>query len=90
MVEAPPKDPNAKLDYTIDWTQWLGMDTITASTWEVSSPELIIMDSSNTHTTTTIWLSAGLVGQVYTVTNYITTSLGRMQDQSFRLKIKEN
>ena len=90
LVEAPPKDPNAKLDYTIDWIHWLGTDTITASTWEVSSPELIIMDSSNTHTTTTIWLSAGLAGQVYTVTNRITTTLGRIQDQSFRLKIKEN
>ena len=90
MVEAPPKDPNAKLDYTIDWIRWLDTDTITASTWEVSSPELIIMDSSNTHTTTTVWLSAGLAGQFYTVTNRITTTLGRIQDQSFRLKIKEN
>ena len=90
MVEAPPKDPNAKLDYTIDWAQWLGTDTITDSTWEVSSPELIIESASNTNTTTTVWLSAGLAGQVYIVTNRITTTLGRIQDQSFRLKIKEN
>ena len=90
MVEAPSKDPNAKLDYTIDWIQWLGTDTITDSTWEVSSSELIIMDNSNTHTATTVWLSAGLAGQVYTVTNRITTTSGRIQDQSFRLKVKEN
>ena len=90
MVEAPPKDPNAKLDYTIDWAQWLGTDIITDSIWEVSSPELSIESISNTNTTTTVWLSAGLAGQVYIVTNRITTNLGRIQDQSFRLKIKEN
>ena len=90
VVEAPPKDPNAKLDYTIDWTQWLDTDTITASTWEVSSTELTIESNSNTNTATTVWLSAGLAGQIYTVTNRITTTLGRIQDQSFRLKIKEN
>ena len=90
VVEAPPKDPNAKLDYTINWTQWLDTDTITASGWKVSSPELIIESDSNTNISTTVWLSAGLVGQVYTVTNRISTALGRLQEQSFRLKIKEN
>ena len=89
MVEAPPKDPNAKLDYTINWTQWLGTDTITDSAWEVSSTELIIENNSSDNTTTTVWLSAGLAGQVYIVTNRITTTSGRIQDQSFRLKIKE-
>ena len=89
-MEAPPKDPDARLDYTIDWTQWLGTDTIIGSGWTLSSPEISMENGSNTHTTATIWLLRGVVGQVYTVTNYITTTLGRMQDQSFRLKIKEN
>jgi hypothetical protein len=90
LVEAPPKDPDANLDYTIDWTQWLGTDTIAASLWEVSSTDLIIGNDSKTNTATTVWLSGGLAGQVYKVTNRITTAEGRIQDQSFRLNVKDN
>lgn len=32
---APDKYPEANLDYSIDWSQWLGADTIAASAWEI-------------------------------------------------------
>jgi hypothetical protein len=83
------KDPNAILDYEIDWAaQWLSGDTIQTSTWIVPSGITKVTDTSTT-TTATIWLSGGTVGTTYEVTNRITTAGGRTQDQTLVFKIKE-
>lgn len=29
----PPKDPDARLDYSVDWSRFLGSDTISAVAW---------------------------------------------------------
>jgi hypothetical protein len=84
-----PKDPNAVLDYEIDWSKWLPMgDTILTSEWLVADG--IDMDSeTNTNTTTTIWLSGGTAGQRYSLTNRITTTGGRTQDRTIVIRVKE-
>lgn len=87
------KDPDAVLDYSIDWSDWLpDTDTITASTYTVASDAadaVVVDDSSFTTTTTTVWLTGGVVGTKYTVTNHITTSAGRQDDRSLTISIKE-
>lgn len=87
------KDPDAVLDYSIDWSDWLpDTDTITASTYTVVSDAadaVVVDDSSFTTTTTTVWLTGGVVGTKYTVTNHITTSAGRQDDRSLTISIKE-
>jgi len=81
------KDPDAVLDYQIDWEAWLGSDTISASTWSVSG---VIQDSAtNTTTTTTVWLSGGAVGVDGSATNHITTAAGREEDRTITLSIAE-
>lgn len=84
-----PKDPNAVVDYTIDWSSWLADgDTILVSEWIV--PAGITQDSeTNTNLTTTIWLSDGTAGQSYALTNRITTSQGRTQDKTITIRVKE-
>jgi hypothetical protein len=79
------KDPSASLDYVNDWTSWLATgETISTSTWTV--PTGITKDSdSKTSTTTTIWLSGGTAGTVYTVANLIVTSASRTDERSFRI-----
>jgi hypothetical protein len=84
------KDPNAKLDYTLDWTDWLVTgDTVSTSVWTVPSGLTAVSDS-NTTTTTTIWLSGGTAGKFYTISNRITTLSGRIEDQSFQLRINDD
>ena len=83
------KDPNAVLDYSIEWSKWLAGDQIQTSTWSVSDPVIQVVDSSNTATRTTVWLSGGAAGQSYTVTNRITTSGGRTDDRSFVLQVQD-
>lgn len=88
----PFKDPEEVLDYDLDWTQRLDGDTITMSTWTLSSANpdtaLIIDSDEETASVTKIWLSEGTIGQTYEVTNHIITAGGREMEQTCRLRIK--
>ena len=91
MPKTFTKDPEAVLDYTIDWTDWLiDSDTIIASTWTV--PVGITKNSdaiSENESLTTIWLSNGIVGTNYSLVNHITTSEGRQDDRTIIIRIRE-
>lgn len=80
------KDPDAKLDFPIDWSDWLGSDTITASTWSVPAG-LTLENEAFDPKEATVWLSGGTDGAVYIVTNRITTAEGRINEASIRLKV---
>ena len=82
------KDPNAVLDYYVDWTRWLNGDTIATSVWTVAAG-LAVANDTHTTTAATVWLSGGTVGETYKVTNRITTTGGRTEDRSFDVKIAE-
>lgn len=78
-------DPDAHLDYGIDWSAWLATgETIDDSTWIVPEP-LIGDDASHTDELTVVWISGGSAGQRYQVTNRITTTEGRIDDRSITL-----
>jgi len=79
------KDPNALLDYSIDWTEWLATttDTISASTWILPSALTEFTSSFGTGTTI-IWISGGTAGEVYDVVNRINTTGGRQEDRTIQ------
>ena len=83
------KDPNAVLDYSIEWSKWLAGDQIQTSAWSVSDPVIEATNDSRTATRTTVWLSGGAAGQAYTVTNHITTSGGRTDERSFLVQVQD-
>lgn len=89
LISLEPKDPNAVIDYEIDWSKWLrGDDIVVTSEWIV--PAGITMDSeSSDATTTTVWLSGGTAGSSYSLTNRITTAQGRTQDRTITIRVKE-
>jgi hypothetical protein len=84
----PPKDPDEVLDYQLDWSQRLGPDTISSSTWLVVTGSVAIQSNSKTTLSTTVWLSGGEADEVCELLNRISTSGGRTMDQTVRLKIK--
>ena len=86
MTILEPKDPNAVVDYQIDWSEWLGTDTIATSTWVVSAGITNVTDS-HTNTGTTIWLSGGTDGTAYDLTNHITTAGGRQEDRTITVPV---
>jgi hypothetical protein len=87
------KDPDAVLDYGFDWSDWLRTnETITASTWSIDpsdSPGLAKDSDSFDNTATTAWLSGGEADEEYEVTNHITTSDGREDDRSHKIKVRQ-
>jgi hypothetical protein len=86
-----PKDPQEVLDYQIEWEARLAdAETISTSEWaRTGSDSVLVIDSNSiSGTKTVVWLSAGTLGVVYTLTNTIVTSGGRTMEQSVRLKIK--
>ena len=86
MAKIFEKDPQAVLDYKIDWTLWLGSDTISESVWTV--PSGITKDSDTNDTaTTTIWVSGGNAGISYDLVNHIVTAAGREDDRTITIKV---
>lgn len=85
------KDPSDVLDYVLDHSDWLadaGADAIATSTWVVPSG-ITQNNALNTTTTAVIWLSGGTAGQIYRITNRITTTGGRTRDRSFDVVVRE-
>lgn len=82
------KDPDATLDYLIDWSDWLETDTISSSSWTADSG-ITVSQSTNTTTTATVILSGGTVKNVYKVVNSITTAAGLTDNRTLLIKIEE-
>ena len=88
MASIYTKDPNAVLDYTVDWETWLGGDTISTSAWTVGTG-LTEDSDSNTTTSATVWLSGGTTGTDYACTNRIVTAAGRTEDRTIHIRVRE-
>lgn len=88
MAQSFMKDVDAVLDYTIDWSTWLGSDTISSSSWSV---ETGITEDSDTNDTdsATVWLSGGAAGTTYAVTNSIVTAAAREEDRTIYITVQE-
>jgi hypothetical protein len=90
------KDPQANLDYSVDWSDWLAQgDNLRTSSWTIStvsgdgSPLTQTANTTNTNTSTsTIYVSGGSAGNTYTVTNHITTDNGLVDERYFRIRVK--
>lgn len=88
------KDPDATLDYEFNWLPWLGTDQIsgTNSVWAltpVGSATIVDGSSSNTTTTTRVFIQGGEVGEEYILTNTITTISSRVDERSIKIRIQE-
>ena len=82
------KDGAATLDYTVDWSAFLGTDTI--ATAVVTTPAgLTELSEVTTPTKVTVWLSGGTVGQSYTVVCRITTVAGRIDERSILIRVRD-
>ena len=86
----PAKDPDAVLDFFIDWSAWLDADTISVSQWIIEpTGELTVDTSTESNGVTTVWLSGGVDGKRYLVTNRITTVGNRTDDRYQMLTVSE-
>lgn len=80
------KHSSAVKDYSIDYSRWLGTDRIASAVWYYPTGITAVSVTATT-AVATIWLSGGVPGNVYTISNMIWTSAGRIEVQSFEIGI---
>lgn len=84
------KDPQAELDYSVDWSTWLGDDTIAASEWTIAGIDASLdHESTFSDTVATCWLVGGAAGIRGQATNRITTAAGRTDERTISLMVVE-
>ena len=81
-----------KLDYVIDWSQWLDGDEIATSEWAVltdleDTDTFVIVSIENTTVTATVWVELGTQGLSYDLKNSIATTGGRETNETIRIKV---
>ena len=72
-----PKGELSVLNIGLDWVDWLETDTITLSEWTADA-ELTLSRKQNTTTTTSCYVSGGILNKTYQITNKITTLDGKV------------
>ena len=84
------KDPDATLDWQIDWSKALvSGDSISTSNWTVPTGITKSAESA-TSLVTTIFLSGGTAGTVYPVVNRIVSANGVTDDRTIHVVVEEH
>lgn len=87
------KDPGSTLDYTIDWTNWLGSDTVSSVAYTLdsgitTSTAIGGSATSTTSTTSTVNITGGTAGNIYNVKCEMTTAANKVVVRNFRVKVE--
>lgn len=87
------KDPDATLDFAVDWSAWLlpFADSISTVQW-IPSSGLAVESSpapSNAAGVATAWISGGEPGTEETLVCRMTSAAGRIDDRTLRIKIAD-
>jgi hypothetical protein len=86
-------DPNSKLDFAHDWTQWLADgDTITSRQWSITplnntSPETPILAGDTTDTCFVEGLEAG---KIYHLVERVVTAAGVEDDRTIVIRCEQS
>lgn len=86
------KDPEATLDYAIDWTPYLDGRTIAASDWSVAPDEaggIAIGEAGFDGARTAARLTGGIAGHSYSLANRVAFSDGSSDDRSLVLRVEQ-
>lgn len=83
------KDPDARLDYQVDWSNWLPTgDTIDSHSIAVVDGDVVIDAQSANDTSITAWITGGTVKTVSSIRFRITTVQGRTDDRTITIEIE--
>lgn len=84
-----PHAPGAVLDYSVDWTEWLMPgETVSVSNWAASAGITLSRQAVTYGAVATTFASGGVAGQVYVLTNTVTTTDGRTDSRTIALRCR--
>lgn len=85
----PSKDANDVLDYTVDFSERLGSDTVSSASFSLATAAgLTLGDDDTTDTTATVTISDGTQGSNGKVLCRITTADGQTMDATVTLPVR--
>jgi hypothetical protein len=86
------KDPDAALDYAVDWgAEYLSGDMILESSWDVIPVEaggLLVTGSSFDGKVASVTAAGGVAGNLYQLTNRVELASGRSDRRSIVLRVE--
>jgi hypothetical protein len=99
----PDKDKDEIIDYSVDWSRFLGTDAISGVTWYIDDSDGVKTEVANsdvvhglqfvtgtyTNTVATARFSLGTNNVRYNVTCRVTTVQGLQYERSIFLRVKE-
>jgi len=90
-MQAYVKDPGATLDYSINWGGGYlqSGESLSSSIWTIFPTDMTQSSASNTASTASITVSGGSAGQIYQLSNRITTSQGRTDERSITIRVEQ-
>jgi hypothetical protein len=87
------KDPDATLDYSVDWTAFMGVgESLNGASWTVTPIEaggLTLGSELISGNERGIYVSGGIKGHQYRLSCQITTDQGRVSERSLTVRIME-
>ena len=86
------KDPEATLDYSVDWgAEYLSGDVLVESGWTVSPAEPGGLSIVGTHfdlLRASAEVQGGIAGRIYRLTNHVVTAEGRSDSRSILVRVE--
>ena len=86
------KDPEAELDYAVDWgAQYLDGDTLAESEWDVTPAEtggVTVLSSAFDLLIATVKAGGGIPGRLYRLTNRVVLASGLVDSRSITLRVE--
>lgn len=87
------KDPEATLDYCVDWgAEYLAGDVLSESGWTISPAEaggLSIVTNRFDLLVSSVQVGGGVAGHIYRLTNHVVTAEGREDSRSIMLRVEK-
>ena len=86
------KDPEAELDYAVDWgAEYLAGDALAQSEWEVAPIEaggVAVLSSAFDLLMATVKAGGGIPGRLYRLTNRVVLVSGLIDSRSIMLRVE--
>lgn len=83
------KDPDAVLDYSFDWTDWLAGVSDSIDSYSITGTDVAVLSDSRNGAIITVWCGAATPGTVAKLVCRVVTAGARIEDRTIYLIVKE-
>jgi hypothetical protein len=87
------KDPDAVLDYSVDWgAEYLAGDLIATGQWTVDPQEdggVTVVGNDFDASTSVVTVTGGIPGRIYRLVNQVVLQSGRVDQRSIVLRVEK-